>query len=641
MRIDADDKFIIDSIFSLLVPPVLQGVAEWARENVRLPSDTSEPGYYNPDRAPYQQAVLEAAGPESPARDIVMVFGSQMGKTLCEQLVMLYNIAANPRPQAFAFSTEGELKQFVKMKFNPLLISNPAISDMLGVGTFGSGNTMTEKQYAGGFLRFVYANVESNLRSYSVETVVMDEVDTYPTAVGRSGDPVDLMRDRQRTFEGTRKMILSSTPTNTGSKILDRLKRTTDERYQVPCPHCHGLFVFEWEYMHWRTGEGGESVESAWMECPHCHEKIWNSDKTWMLDPANGAGWIATNPKAPSTSRGFFISTLYAPVGWTSWQDLAQLFVDACNASTDQREAKLVSFYNTNLCRQYSSGAEDLPTPDAVEAYAMESKYRRGVVPAWVGVITTGSDVQKNRIETTIMGWGKRGRNIVIDHVFMDAPPGEETEDIDCECWSLYVEEILEGRWRREDGLLLGSIANGLDRSYNSTTVDSFYERVQSGTLHPIRGIDGQTRAKTEIPEQRQAKNGTKARYWDTPVSELKRIVYGDLTRTMKSIGTDTDPYRRCFFPNDLSHEFYEQMLAERYVEGSDGRRGTWEKIRDRNEVLDTRVYNYAMMYLSRLHEMSDEEWDDLFEQQRQIMKEGQRNVRKKRRRQLSSGVVL
>ena len=271
----------------------------------------------------------------------------------------------------------------------------------------------------------------------------------------------------------------------------------------------------------------------------------------------------------------------------------------------------------------------------------MESKYRRGVVPAWVGVITTGSDVQKNRIETTIMGWGKRGRNIVIDHVFMDAPPGEETEDIDCECWSLYVEEILEGRWRREDGLLLGSIANGLDRSYNSTTIDSFYERVQSGTLHPIRGIDGQTRAKTEIPEQRQAKNGTKARYWDTPVSELKRIVYGDLTRTMKAIGTDTDPYRRCFFPNDLSHEFYEQMLAERYVEGSDGRRGTWEKIRDRNEVLDTRVYNYAMMYLSRLHEMSDEEWDDLFEQQRQIMKEGQRNVRKKRRRQLSSGVVL
>lgn len=633
-------EFITYSICRCLIPPERPSILEWAKEVVRLPSDTGEPGFYDPDRAPYQKEILKAASPDDPTREMVLVFGAQMGKTLIEMIVMMYYIHAYPRPQAFVFSDDGELKAFVKMKFDPLLASNKAIEGVIGKGLARKGHTLNELQYPGGFLRFVAGNVEKNFRSYSIAVGIMDELDTYPTNVGGNGSPIVQFEKRFSIYDNTRKFLVSSTPANNQSLILDRLTGTTYEKYFVPCPHCKKLITLEWEYLKWETNESKQTVTSVWLECPECKEKIYNSDKTFMLATENGARWIRTNEGAPSDRRGFFLNALYAPVGWRSWEKLAQTYVTAMNSKTELRVANITAFYNTDLCRQYKESDIAPPLAEEIEQYASLSNFKRGTIPNWVLIITTGTDVQKNRLETTIMGWGKRGRNIVIDHIVFDLMPNEEMEDLQNSVWQLYISEILEGVWKREDGCIIQNLGNAIDRSFLSMTIDTFYITQSNPHLYPVRGIDGSLKNNSLIPESKRG-NPPEARYWATPVDDIKKEVYSALKRSIIAKKNDEDPYGMCEFPCDLPTEFFLQLTAEQYVYDSKKKKNLWQKTRARNETLDTRVYNYAIAHLIGITAWKDDYCDELqmqYKKQLQI-KENLVNGRP-RKRILSKGLT-
>ena len=635
--------FISNTIQAFLEPAKRQTIPQWMAENFRLPSETAEAGLYDPKRAPYQIEILEAMSPQNPTRKISMCFGTQMGKTLIEEGGMCYYCACYPRPQGFAFSNDGELKGFVKTKFDPVVRENPVVKRLFGMGSRSTGDTVSEKLYPGGFLRFISANTEANMRGYSIAVLFADEIDTYPKNVGGNGDPIDQLENRTTAFPDTKKIAFSSTPANDYSLILTQIEQSTHEKYNVPCPHCRKLFTFELEHFHYATNEEGLEVTDAWMECPNCGYLIRNKDKTWMLDPANGAKWVPTNPGAPKENRGFFLPSFYSPEGMGySFKQLAQRWH---NARTQKDDAKrlnmLTSFYNTALCRQYH---ELMDTPDTrvIMQRGADSLCKRGIAPNWVNVITTGGDVQANRLEITIMGWGRRLRHIPIDHYILHVPPGEEIKDLDGTVWREYYEKILCGMWEREDGFVLRSVANALDRSYESRTIDNIFRRYQSATFHPVRGVSD-PKGLTVVPTRKQTRTSredTPVIYYDVPVDQIKAVIYRDLVKK------DSDAvYSYEEFPDGYSEEFYSQLISEHLVLNPKTNLQQWEKIRDRNEILDTHVYNYAMCYVAGLDGLLDEDWDSLAAEQREIaktQKDGavlQQAREQRRRRVISSGI--
>ena len=582
-RVTEARSFISTTIQAYLEPAKRQTIPQWMAENFRFPSDTSEPGLYNIRRAPYQIDVLTAMSPQSPARQINLCFGAQMGKTICECGAMAYYSYAYPRAQGFAFSNDGELKSFVKTKFDPIMRANPLIKAKFGQGARSTGDTVSEKLYPGGFLKFLSANTEASMRSYSVAVMTADEIDTYPANVGGNGYPITQLTKRTNTFAVTRKLIFSSTPANDYSLILRLMKQSTFRKYFVPCPHCQEKFTFELEYFNYRTSDGDQEVVDAWMECPKCGYLCHNREKTWMLDPENGAEWIATNPDAPRDNEGYFLPSFYAPEGWLNWVQIAQ---EWHNARTQKDEAKrlnlLVAFYNTVLCRQYH---ELMDTPDTrvIMQRGADSLQKRGVAPSWVNVVTTGGDVQKNRIEVTVMGWGRRMWHTPIDHYILNVPPGEEITDLDGTVWKEYFEKIIRGMWEREDGFVLRSIANGLDRSYESRTIDNVFRRYQAETFHPVRGVSD-PRGLSVVPVRKQTRTNredTPVVYYDVPVDQIKAVVYRDL---VKKRGDGV--YSYVDFPDGYSEEFYDQLVSEHLILNPKTNLQQWEKIRDRITLL-------------------------------------------------------
>ena len=66
----------------------------------------------------------------------------------------------------------------------------------------------------------------------------------------------------------------------------------------------------------------------------------------------------------------------------------------------------------------------------------------------------------------------------------------------------------------------------------------------------------------------------------------------------------------------------------------------TWEKTRDRNEALDTRVYNYAVYFERRFDAFNDSDWDDVEERRRAAAKKVSASKRKVYGR-ISKGVKI
>jgi phage terminase large subunit GpA-like protein len=111
--------------------------------------------------------------------------------------------------------------------------------------------------------------------------------------------------------------------------------------------------------------------------------------------------WRAAEPGA-GKAAGFHLSSLYSPVGWFSWADAAAMFEEA------QKKPELLQvFINTVLGETWALQGE---APEWQRLYDRREDYRIGTVPKGVLFLTAGVDVQQDRIEIEVVGWGA-GRN--------------------------------------------------------------------------------------------------------------------------------------------------------------------------------------------------------------------------------------
>jgi len=623
---DESSAKLRELFLSALKPVPDISITEWAEQNIILPPKvTAEPGPFRIDRTPYLREIMDCLHPENPINEIIVWSGTQLGKTQSIFNSIMFNIVNAPAGMLFGFSNTEEMRKMIQNRFDPIVDANPMIRERIFAQRAGrSGDTLNFKDFPGGDISFASGEAPAAWISNPRRYIYIDEADAMPKDLNGKGDVYELAKDRVSSFGSRYKIYMSSTTTNKSSRIKTEYELTDMRKYFVPCPHCGHMQLID--FQRFRYEATGLLVTDVYMLCENCDYHIHDYDKEYMLPRGE---WRPTNPNpTPKNKVGFWISGLYAPVGWQSWKGAMETYL---KASKDRDTAKLTAFYNSVLAQPYEEYS-DTPSWERLYNESRGSDYISGEIPEDVIFLTSATDVQENRLETELKGWCRNGRSKSIAVYKFFCEQDVKTDDLNSKCWTEFQTTILDGQFIRRDGVVLRTVQNAIDRSYNTSVVNSFWQSYCR--LEEARGLKGEYRLtqvrgrdtiddiitpfKLDRPGQRGQKQLSKNKkrkdgvfmFIDVGVSVLKTQIYKDLNEEDNVARTKQNILK---FPADYDEETFKQLTAEDYMPpDSKHKKGWWSPHRKRNEFLDLNVYNRAMWYLIGAYRFKAKDYDDI-----------------------------
>jgi phage terminase large subunit GpA-like protein len=589
-----------------LTPDPPMTVAEWA-DTYRILSGraAAEAGRYRTSRTPYMREIMENLSPSSPVERVVFMKAAQTGATEAGNNFIGFVIHQAPGPILAVQPTVELAKRNSQQRIDPLIEESAELRKIVAPArSRDSGNTVLAKRFPGGQLVLTGANSATGLRSMPARYVFLDEVDAYPGDVDGEGDPIALAEARTATFGHRKKLFLVSTPTIKGLSRIEREYEASDQRrFFVPCPHCDVMQWLQFERLRWEKGK----PETALYTCEGCDRPIGEAAKTEML--AKGE-WRPTTEGSNPRTRGYHLSALYSPVGWTSWSDIARSWEDA-----QYNDAALKTAKNVLLGETWMESGE---APDWQRLYDRRESWKVGIVPAGGLFLTAGADVQKDRIEIDVWAWGRGLESWLIDHVVIEGGPGQPAS------WS-ELDAILNRTWHHETGADLRIQKLAIDTGYEAPAVYAWSRRAGFAQVAPIKGVEGFNRASpVSGPTYVDATDNGKrlrrgARLWTVAVSTFKAETYRFLRLDRPTDEEIADginhPPGTIHLPGWADSEWCKQFVAEQLVTVKNKRgfqRLEWQKLRERNEALDARVYARAAAWIMGVDRWSDDRWQAL-----------------------------
>ncbi len=571
---------------------------EWAdRYRVLTPESSAEPGPWRTSRLPYMYGVMEALSNSDHCQEVVVMKGAQLGFSEVGNCWMGYLIHISPGPIMVVQASLEAAKNFSRQRIDPMIKSCQPLAERISENKAkDASNTMTVKTFPGGLMLCVGANSPIGLRSSPISRLMLDEIDGYPADLSGEGNPIELAEARTRTFP-RRKVYKLSTPTVAGkSNIEKEYENSNKQRFFVPCPICEYMQVLEWERIRY---ESSDIDLTTHYECIDCHGKIFNHQKTWMLERGK---WVADRPEITAV-KGFHISSLYSPVGWFSWSDMAKKFEKVKESNED-----LKGFYNTLLGLTFRETGE---VPDYRRLYERRENFKPGILPPGAIVCTAGIDVQKDRVEVHTVGWGKDKQRWVIDYrvIMGDVELGEVWDDLEA-----YLETTIRVSGSDMETKIS---AFSIDAGFATNQVSAFCKRFPRSRCFPVKGQTGLLQF-IGTPRQgevtvRGKKIPSGLRIWPLGVDHEKASLYRKLNFLMPE---DGQPFPKGFihFPKSCDLNYFKGLCSEelktKFINGH--AKFFWEKIFDRNEQLDTMVYAYSAMVIKGYERASEETWNTL-----------------------------
>jgi phage terminase large subunit GpA-like protein len=574
-------------------------VSDWADKHRWLSSrGAAEPGRYRTARTPYLREIMDALSPKHPAQKISFMKAAQVGATEAGNNWIGFVIHHAPGPMLAVLPTVEMAKRASRGRIDPLIAESAALKERVNPArSRDAGNSMLSKEFPGGILVLTGANSATGLRSMPARYVFLDEVDAYPASADEEGDPVTLAEARTTTFAHRRKLFLVSTPTIKGLSRIEREFEASDQRrYFVPCPHCGVMQWLQFGRLRWDKGQ----PETAVYHCEGCETPIAEHHKTQMLERGEWrATAIATDPHA----IGFHLSALYSPIGWKSWAQFARDWVAAQGSDEMMRAAR-----NTLL------GETWVESGDAPEWQRLADRRENfeAQIPEGGLFLTAGVDIQKDRIEVDVWAWGRGLSSWLVDHIVIQGGPDSEA------AWD-QLTELLGRTWTHACGAVMPVAKLAIDTGYESAAVHAWARRQGYEQVIPIKGMEGFNRATpvtgpTYVDATvggRRLKRG--ARLWTIATATFKAETYRFLRLERISdeerANCACDPTGFVHLPDWIDSEWLKQLVAEQLVTVKNRRgyaRQEWQKIRARNEALDTRVYARAAAWI-----LGADRWDE------------------------------
>lgn len=558
-------------------PDPRMSVSEWADAYRILAESGGASERYKTGTTPYARAIMDALSPWSPYNKVVAMWGTQTGKTTIGTNWLGSIIDMWPAPTLVLRPTDAEAKRYSRQRLDSMIDNTPRLAaKVVPARVRDGGRTRMIKEFPGGLLFLSGANTTTGVKSVPVRNIFGDEIDEYPMNVNDQGHPVDLAENRTHgpNFP-RRKIYLASTPTVKGLSRIEAEYNDTDQcHYFVPCPHCGHFDWLRWENMHIDKDDDGQPMpETAHMVCIECGCVIEERHKRTMLPDGQ---WRPTAECNDPTVIGFQLSSLYSPLGWLPWSSIASDFFKA----QDEPDTKLRTWINSILAETYEERFESVEPAgllERVEEYAAE-------VPDGVGILVASADVQGDRIECQVKGYGAMEESWLITHQVFHGDPHLDP------VW-FELDEFLQSTFTHQSGQRVPISCTAVDSGYLADRVYQFCKARLNRRVFAVRG--GAETGKPLVGKW-STRNVHRARVSTLCVDTGKEAVYSRLKIQSHGPGF-------CHLPIWTDEEYVAQLTAEVFTYKWRPNRGTvrvWSKTRERNEALDLEVYALAALYI-------------------------------------------
>jgi phage terminase large subunit GpA-like protein len=550
-----------ETLLTLTVQPTLD-LADWTEEFRYLsPEASAEPGKYRIERAEYQRGMMQAINDPS-IKEVVMMTSAQVGKTEVLLNTIGYHIHYEPAPILVVQPTLSMAQSFSKERLSNMIRDCPCLKGSVkDPRTRDSGNTTLHKSFSQGHITICGANSASSLASRPIRIVLLDEVDRYPPSAGSEGDPVRLATKRTQTFWNAKKVMVS-TPTIKGASRIEAAFLESDQRYYyVPCPICNAYQTLKWKQVTFDSADPA----AAKYKCEEC-DGLWNDAERWR---AVRLGEWREHAESKGIA-GFHINEIYS--SWSTLEKMVGNFLEA-----KKLPETLKTFINTSLAETWEEQGEGV---DDISFMQRRENYSSNYLPNGIVVLVAGVDVQDNRLEVEVLGFGLDEENWSVEYEILYGDPS--TMDL----W-IRLDEFLKKKHKRQDGVELSITSAAIDSGGHYTqAVYNFCRGKLRRRIHAIKGVAGF--GKPIWPKRASIRNIGKVPLYTVGVDVAKDIIY-------KRLKIEDPGPGYCHFPM-YEHEYFEQLASEKivftYHKGFPARK--FISTRARNEALDCRVYAYA-----------------------------------------------
>ena len=581
---------LLNSKMRAWAPPPRMTVSEWAdRFRFLSPESGASAGRWH--TLPFQREIFDAFS-DPAVHSIVVMSATQLVKTELILNCIGYAIDRDPGPMLLIVFRDSDADTFSKIRLAPMIRDTACLrGKVLDAKLARTTSTLNYKSFPGGHLTIAASGSPGNLSALPIRYLFADEIDKYPASAGSEGDPISLALKRTSTY-WNRKVVLACSPTIDSESRIQKAFASSDQReYFVSCHACGESQMLRWHQVKWDNSlpTKEDRARTAYYECEHCGAN-WSDVERWHA--VENGRWTAGAPF--NGVAGFHISELCSP-----WKRLSEIALDFLVKKDDPEQLK--TFINTTLAETFVIRGE-APAADAI--YGKREFYEQGVAPAGVLFLTMFVDVQQDRLEFELKGWGRDGQSWSVG---ADVIPGDTSQQ---EVWDI-LHGVIQADYLHANGGRLPLWAVGIDSGFRPQMVYQFCSRYAQPaygpagvklcavrTVVPTKGGHCWDRAIASFSPVDAAKRRGGVRILTLGASFLKQAVYDALRLPMPGEGGEF-PAGYWHYPN-YEFSWFQGLTSESRIVRESGKPEWVHDKSVRNEPLDLAVGNLAMFHLCR-----------------------------------------
>jgi phage terminase large subunit GpA-like protein len=602
MAVRDAEALVLESLNQLKPPPKLS-TSEWADKYFEVSKGGSTGKW---ETRPYQREILDCWTDPLVWRTSIMK-SARVGATTMLNISECYHLHWDPCDSCTVQPTTGYAEKYSRDTFNKIIENVSVIGELFKKSSYRDGtNSILEKYVNGASLSFLGANSPNGFRGWTYRVARADEVDGYVSSgAGNEGDQIELLLNRTIDYHN-RVFIDASTPTIEGFSRIEASYKQGDQRQRfVPCPHCGHMQFFKANAF--TPGSKKDEPGGFWWEpgkpstvvyiCESCDQPILHSQK---FDMDRNGEWRPTAPAniAPDgrEHRSYFIWAALSYQANASWAHIVEAY-----EKTHESPQQLQVFINTWLGQTFKEDAATRVTAEGL--MAKRDTYKLGTVPEGVLLITIGVDMQDDRAEISVWGWGRsqvtagldsEAEGWLIQHSVIHQPYNSSEVYAQIDTFVNTEFELPCGAKIKPE---VTAIDSG-DGDHTPYVYDYARQRRLQGVI-PIKGMS--TNGKPPIGKGSASEYTMKNRPKKSSVEMFQVGTDVIKTRLMARLRQErASGPGALHFPAETTEEYFVQLVSERrhsYVQAGQPKFRWVRRPGVRAETLDCAVYAYAALH--------------------------------------------